>query len=355
MTAMVTLEGVAKRYAARGTATAVSALDGIDLTVEAGEIYGIIGRSGAGKSTLVRCINLLERPTQGRVTVAGVDMMALDRAGLIAGRRRMGMVFQHFNLLSSRSVFDNVALPLELAGVGRAERRRRVAPLLDMVGLADKADRYPSELSGGQKQRVGIARALSNSPELLLCDEITSALDPETTQQILSLIVDLKQRLGLTVVAITHEMGVIREICDRVAVMEAGRIIEQGPVYDVFTDPKHATTRSFVSSEVDLAIPSGLKRRFDAGAALPAGAGRNAVVRIVFKGDAAFEPAIARLATDRGISVNILHGRIEYIQGRPFGLMLVEVPGGEARGATVVDFINGLGLDARITDHVPVV
>ncbi|XEU82022.1 methionine ABC transporter ATP-binding protein [Tistrella mobilis] len=352
MTAMVTLEAVAKTYAARGTATAVSALDGIDLRVEPGEIFGIIGRSGAGKSTLVRCINLLERPSAGRVTVDGTDMTALDDAGLIKARRRIGMVFQHFNLLSSRTVFDNVALPLELAGVGRAERRRKVEPLLELVGLADKAGRYPSELSGGQKQRVGIARALSNEPRLLLCDEITSALDPETTQQILTLIADLKRRLGLTVVAITHEMGVIREICDRVAVMEAGRVIEQGPVYDVFTAPEHPTTRSFVSSEVDLAIPSGLKRRFEEGAAR--GGDRNAVVRIVFKGAAAFEPAIARLATERGVAVNILHGRIEYIQGKPFGLMLVEVPGGEAAGASVVDFINGLGLDARITAHVPV-
>ena len=215
---MIEFHGVEKEFPGRGGGAAVKALDGIDLSVGRGEIFGIIGRSGAGKSTLIRVVNMLERPTSGRVVVDGVDMNALDNSGLRAARRGIGMIFQHFNLLSSRTVYDNVALPLELAGLKRSEIRAKVEPLLELVGLGDKRDRYPAELSGGQKQRVGIARALSSEPKVLLCDEATSALDPETTTSILRLLADINAKLGLTIVLITHEMAVIKEICHRVAV-----------------------------------------------------------------------------------------------------------------------------------------
>ena len=236
-------------------------LDDISLTVGQGDIYGIIGRSGAGKSTLVRCINRLERPTAGRVLVAERDITALAGAELRSARRDIGMIFQHFNLLSSRTVAGNVALPLEVAGLSRAEIARRIPPLLELVGLADKAASYPSELSGGQKQRVGIARALATNPSVLLCDEATSALDPETTEQILSLLKDINRRLGLTIVLITHEMQVVRDIASHVAVLERGRLIEEGVTFDVLAFPKSAVARSFLSGLVAHELPPPVERR----------------------------------------------------------------------------------------------
>lgn len=225
-----------------GRTEGVTALRGISLTVATGEFFGVVGRSGAGKSTLVRCINLLERPTSGSILVRGEEISRLKGAELRQARRRIGMVFQSFNLLWSRTAAGNVSLPLEIAGVPRDEARRRVAELLDLVGLADKADAYPSQLSGGQKQRVGIARALANQPDLLLCDEPTSALDPATTLSVLRLLKKINQELGLTVLLITHEMGAVRETCQRVAVLHEGRIAETGPVSEVFGRPKHQAT-----------------------------------------------------------------------------------------------------------------
>ena len=222
---------------------------GIDLDIAAGEIVGVIGRSGAGKSTLIRCINLLERPTSGSVIVDGAEVTTLSKRDLPLFRRQLGMVFQHFNLLSSRTVYGNIALPLELAGASKAEIAAAVDPLLPLVGLDDKRDRYPAELSGGQKQRVGIARALSSNPKVLLCDEVTSALDPETTRQILTLLKDINKRLGLTMVVITHEMAVVKALCDRVAVMDRGVIVEEGTVSSIFANPVHATTQSLLADE----------------------------------------------------------------------------------------------------------
>jgi len=222
---------------------AITALDGVSFTLDRGQVLGIIGRSGAGKSTLIRCLNGLERPDSGAVAIDGRDITGLSERQLQRERQRIGMIFQHFNLLSSRTVAENVALPLKLAGVRRAERRRRAAGLLDLVGLADKADVYPATLSGGQKQRVGIARALASEPALLLCDEATSALDPETTLAILALLKRINRALGLTIVLITHEMNVARRIADRVLVMERGRVVEEGPVRDVLIDPRAEETR----------------------------------------------------------------------------------------------------------------
>jgi len=257
----IRIESVSKSYPARGDGPAVAALEDIDLSVARGEIVGVIGRSGAGKSTLIRLVNGLESPTSGRVVVDGIDVGTLDERALGPVRRSIGMIFQHFNLLSSRTVFDNVALPLEIAGVDRAGIRRRVEPLLEMVGLADKRDRYPAELSGGQKQRVGIARALATQPKVLLSDEATSALDPETTTAILDLLAGIQRELGLTILLITHEMAVIRRIAHRVAVIDGGRIVEQGEVADVFAAPAHATTRSFLGAETGRSVPAWIAER----------------------------------------------------------------------------------------------
>src|SRR5690606_14238319 len=245
VTALVELVGVSKVFR---RPTEVRAVDQVDLAVNAGEITGVIGYSGAGKSTLVRLINLLERPTSGRVLLDGVDLAGLGERRLGHVRREVGMIFQQFNLFSSRTVRGNVAYPLKLAGMPRAERAARVAELLDFVGLGDRASAFPSQLSGGQKQRVGIARALATRPKLLLADEATSALDPETTADVLALLRRINAELGTTIVVITHEMEVVRSICDRVVVMERGRGIEQGPVHRVFPRPEHPTTRRFVGS-----------------------------------------------------------------------------------------------------------
>src|SRR3954470_14236593 len=346
---MIEFHGVEKEFPGRGGGTAVRALDGIDLSIGRGEIFGIIGRSGAGKSTLIRVVNMLERPTSGRVVVDGVDMNALDGAGLRAARRGIGMIFQHFNLLSSRTVYDNVALPLELVGLKRAEIKAKVEPLLELVGLSDKRDRYPAELSGGQKQRVGIARALSSEPKVLLCDEATSALDPETTTSILRLLADINAKLGITIVLITHEMAVMKEICHRVAVMEAGRIIEQGDVFDVFTSPNHPTTRSFVSSVVGAELPEALAERLVSGP-LPGG---NPVLRITFKGALANTPIISQLTRRFGLDLNILHGRIDHIQGAPFGTLVVEVVGSAEAVQAAITFINVNNLSVEVLGHVP--
>ncbi len=254
----IRFDAVSKLYPARGRDAQVSALEHVSLAVAPGEIYGVIGRSGAGKSTLLRVINGLEKPSAGRVLVDGTEVGGLDGAGLRALRRRVGMIFQHFNLLSSRTVFDNVAFPLELVGMRRQAIAARVGELLELVGLEDKRGRYPAELSGGQKQRVGIARALATEPRVLLSDEATSALDPETTRSILALLRRVNALTGVTIVLITHEMQVIKDIADRVAVIEAGRIIEEGAVYDVFARPQTTTSRSFVAAVTGSGVPDDL-------------------------------------------------------------------------------------------------
>ncbi|WP_298726549.1 methionine ABC transporter ATP-binding protein [uncultured Ferrovibrio sp.] len=344
---MIDLRHVTKRFAS--ATGSVEALSNVSLKIEAGEIFGVIGRSGAGKSTLIRCINLLERPTEGQVLVDGRDLMSLDAAALRIARREIGMIFQHFNLLSSRTVFDNVALPLELRGEGRAAIKAKVDPLLELVGLADKAGRYPSQLSGGQKQRVGIARALATDPKVLLCDEATSALDPETTDQILALIKDIRDRLKLTVVLITHEMAVVKEIADRVAVMEHGKVIEQGDTFDVFTRPQHLTTRSFVSDLIGFDLPPALQKRIADNDTADKG-GR--LLRILFTGSHADDPVISELSRNLNLDINILHGRIDEIQGRPFGVMVVRVPDDAAKIAAAKTYLTNRKLHVEELGHV---
>ncbi len=319
---MIQFKNISKSFATPGGETV--ALRPLDLEIRQGEIFGIIGQSGAGKSTLLRLINGLERPSQGQVLVEGQDIAALPDPELRAARRRIGMIFQHFNLLSSQTVADNVAFPLQLAGMKRAEIEQRVAQLLDRVGLRALADRYPAQLSGGQKQRVGIARALATQPHLLLCDEATSALDPQTTQSILRLLADLNRELGLTIVLITHEMEVVRSICHRVAVLDAGQLVETGPVTQVFLHPAHPTTRQFVVDAEHLDEDE--QRR-----ALDAVPGR--ILRLTFLGGDTYRPLLGQVARQTGVDYTILGGRIGRIRDTPYGQLTIAMTEGDADDA----------------------
>jgi D-methionine transport system ATP-binding protein len=319
--AIISFDGVSKIFPSRSESAEVVAVDNIDLKVPEGAIVGVIGRSGAGKSTLIRLINGLEQPTTGHVHVDGLDIGALDERALRQARRSIGMIFQHFNLLSSRTAFDNIALPLEIAGYVRKDIPGIVEPLLDMVGLSDKRDRYPAELSGGQKQRVGIARALATKPKVLLSDEATSALDPETTSQILTLLKQINAELNLTILFITHEMSVVKKLADRVAVMEGGRIVEQGTTYEIFANPRHETTKKFVGSVTGGNVPDWLRDKLKPDYQ----AGRSAVLRIAFTGADADQPVLSRLTRGYGVDFNILHGQVETVAGHPFGTLIVSV------------------------------
>lgn len=325
---MIDLRGITQTY--QGPQGPVEALRGIDLTIQPGEVFGIIGKSGAGKSSLVRVINLLNRPTTGQVIVGGRDLTQLNDAQLREARREIGMVFQHFNLLSSRTVFDNAALPLELAGMSKADIRERVNPLLELVGLAHLADRYPAQISGGQKQRVGIARALASRPKVLLSDEATSALDPETTRSILDLLRQVNRELGLTVVLITHQMQVIKQVADRVAVIEAGRIVEQGRVLDVFTRPQQAITKSLIDEILPQELPVSVldhvrKLTRQLAVTAPDHAGR--LLRLSYSGDSAYQPILSQLIREFGVDMSILHGQVDEIQDETFGSLAVYASG----------------------------
>lgn len=319
---MIELKDVSKEY--QVGQRKISALKGINLMVKQGEIFGIIGHSGAGKSTLIRCINLLERPTTGKIIIDGVELTSLPPAALQQTRRSIGMIFQHFNLLSSATVFDNVAFPLKLAKRPKEEIRQRVERLLQLVGLETHSQKYPAQLSGGQKQRVGIARALANDPKVLLSDEATSALDPQTTRSILDLLVDINRKLGITIVLITHEMQVIRSICDRVAVMDGGRIVEMGDVADVFLKPKQGITKEFISqveeADFDREILQERRRRYP-------GTAHNRVIQVSFLGESTYDPILSRVTQRHGVEFNILHGTISRLKDVPYGRMVIELAG----------------------------
>ena len=354
MTPMIDIRDVSLTYA--GPSGPVHALKNINLDIQAGEVFGIIGRSGAGKSSLVRCINLLNRPTSGQVWVHGRNLLALSEAQLREARREIGMVFQHFNLLSSRTVFDNVALPLELAGVAPTQIRARVMPLLELVGLAHLVDRYPAQISGGQKQRVGIARALASKPTVLLSDEATSALDPETTRSILELLRQVNRELGVTVVLITHQMQVIKHIADRVAVMDAGAVVELGSVLQVFTQPQQPITYSLIDEIVPQELPQGVLQRVQAlSQKLPAGVSGQ-LLRLSYAGASAYEPVLSHLIRELGLDLSILHGQIDEIQGETFGSLAVFAEGPGSQIAAAVAYLQAQGVQVRVqqegTQHV---
>ena len=323
--AMVRFAGISKTYPAYRGKPGVNALQDIDFAIPRGSITGVIGRSGAGKSSLVRLINGLEKPTTGRVIVDGRDISALAGRELRLAQRSIGMIFQHFNLLSSRTAADNIALPLEIAGWTKTDIRVRVAELLALVGIADKHDRYPSELSGGQKQRVGIARALATRPSVLLSDEATSALDPQTTRAILDLLANINRELGVTIVLITHEMSVVRQLARDVVVLDAGRVVESGHVADIFTHPEHPITQSFLAEVIGDSLPVSLASRIVS----ERPAGGQAVIRIQVRGAGAGDTVVARLARELGLDVALLSARIDEIGGQHVGSLTLGIPGGE--------------------------
>ncbi|MDF2606206.1 MAG: methionine transporter ATP-binding protein [Bacillales bacterium] len=307
----------------------VNGVDDVSLTINEGEIFGIVGYSGAGKSSLIRCINLLERPTEGSITVNGVDLVSLKGESLRQARLKIGMIFQHFYLISQKTVFENIAFSLKAAKTPAADIKSRVNELLEMVGLLDKRDVYPSQLSGGQKQRVGIARALANDPTVLLCDEATSALDPTTTKSILSLLKKINRELNITIVLITHEMNVVKEICNRMAIMQNGRIIEDGSVYDIFANPKEELTKEFISSVVSFDIPEVILKKCD-----------GAIVKVTFKGVVAGEGVISDTLQKFAVKGNFLHGSIEYIQELPLGIFIMELKGTEENINDAIAYIE---------------
>ncbi|GAJ40107.1 methionine ABC transporter ATP-binding protein [Saccharococcus caldoxylosilyticus] len=335
---MIEIKNVTKIYSTKKKQ--VVGVDNVSLTIQDGEIFGIIGYSGAGKSSLLRCLNLLERPTSGQVIIDGVDLTTLNNKQLRQARLKIGMIFQHFYLVSSKTVFDNVAFALKAAKKPKEEIEKRVNELLEMVGLSDKRDAYPSQLSGGQKQRVGIARALANDPTVLLCDEATSALDPSTTKSILALLKKINRELGITIVLITHEMEVVKDICDRVAVMQNGKIIELGTVYDIFTNPKEKLTKTFINSVLRFELPDHLLQKRT-----------GTIVKIQFKGKTAEEAIVSDMLQSFKVKGNILHGKIEYIQEMPLGIFVMELTGEPEEIKRAIHYIsqrtNGLEVIAH--------
>ncbi|WP_163557434.1 methionine ABC transporter ATP-binding protein [Halomonas sp. NO4] len=351
---MIRLHNVSKTYAIKGrrddgsAPRTVQALKAIDFHVPQGQIHGVIGLSGAGKSTLVRCVNLLERPTTGTVAINGQELTALSGQALNEARHGIGMIFQHFNLLTNRTVFANVALPLELMGMKRAAIRERVTPLLELVGLADKASQHPAQLSGGQKQRVAIARALASRPKVLLCDEATSALDPQTTGSILALLRDINQKLGLTILLITHEMEVVKSICHRVSLISGGELVEEADVGDFFTAPRTQLGREFLNDFLKLEPPRALIERLEEAP----GEHSHPVVRLAFSGDAVSTPLISRLARECGVDVSILQAKVESIQERTLGLMIAELMGSPAKTREALDYLESHDLHVEVLGHV---
>ncbi len=323
---MIELIGISKTYYNKDKA--VEAIKDINLKIEQGDIFGIIGLSGAGKSTLVRCINFLEKPTEGKVIFDGQDLGALDHKGLLKARQSIGMIFQGFNLLEQRTALKNVCYPLEIMGVNKAEAKERALELLEVVGLADKANSYPSKLSGGQKQRVAIARALASNPKVILCDEATSALDPNTTRSILDLLKEINRTRGVTIVVITHEMKVIEQICNRVAVLDSSHVVEMGEVKDVFLRPQSKIAR-------ELILPKGDSVEYVAG---------KRCIRIAFDGNSSFEPVISNMTLECKTPVNILGADTKNIDGKAYGQMLIQLPEDETSIAKIFNYLESRGI-----------
>ena len=348
---MIRLEQITKTF--QSGRKMVTAVDNVSLSVNDGEIFGVIGFSGAGKSTLVRCINLLERPTSGKVWLDDVELTALPAAEIRRRRQEIGMIFQQFNLFAARTVFDNVAFPLRRQKLSRAAQEQRVTELLKLVGLEQKAGAYPSELSGGQKQRVAIARALASGPKVLLCDEATSALDPQTTRATLRLLKDLNRKLGLTIILITHEMQVVKEICDRVAVMENGRVVEEGDVFTVFSNPRQPVTRNFISMTSNLSRVYELLEQDAAITRLKPG---QLILRMNYIERSACEALVSQLSRQFQVDLNIIFGNIEMIGDNPIGGLVVIVSGAPESIEKTLGYLKDIHVgvevisDARVSD-----
>jgi D-methionine transport system ATP-binding protein len=327
-----------------------TALSDINLQVGTGEIFGIIGKSGAGKSTLIRCVNLLEKPTSGKVIVAGKELTSLATPELRLARRKIGMIFQHFNLLASRNVYDNIALPLELSGYSKIQIEGAITPLLELTGLTDKKLAFPSQLSGGQKQRVAIARALASKPNVLLSDEATSALDPETTTSILQLLKNIRDTLKLTILLITHEMSVIKACCDRVAILEHGKLIEENEVGEFFSHPKTAIAKKFIQSSLPQHLPSYIEQYL-----LPHEQSHtHPVLRFWFMGDSATQPIISQLINQFNLRLNILQANVECIKNHTMGIMIVAIAGEKANIQAAMQHLTNLDIQTEVIGHVPV-
>ena len=343
---MIELKNVTKTFHQKDRV--VAALSDVSLKVPPGKIFGVIGTSGAGKSTLIRCVNLLEKPTSGEIIVDGKSLMQLSNAQLAIERRQIGMIFQHFNLLSSRTVFDNVAFPLELAGVAKAAVKTRVLELLQLVGLEEKANDYPASLSGGQKQRVAIARTLANNPKVLLCDEATSALDPATTRSILNLLKDINRRLNITILLITHQMEVVKSICDEVAVISHGKLIEQGSVGEIFADPKHELTKEFISSSLHLEIPAvylDKLKQVD-------GDDLHPLLRLEMTGKSVNEPVISEMSRLFETDFKIISAQMDQAGDVNFGVMLIELSGKRENYEAAIQYFISKHIKTEIIGYV---
>ncbi|HJD97605.1 methionine ABC transporter ATP-binding protein [Mailhella massiliensis] len=340
---MIRLEGVSKVFP--GANGPIEAVKNVNLTIETGEIFGIIGFSGAGKSTLLRCINLLERPTSGRVLLDDADITLLSESEVRAVRRRIGMIFQQFNLFASRTVFGNVAFPLAGRGLSREQLKKRVSELLEIVGLSGREEAYPSQLSGGQKQRVAIARALASNPEILLCDEATSALDPQTTRSILQLLRELNRKLGLTIVLITHEMQVIKEICDHVAVMEDGVVVEQGEVFSIFASPQQPVTRNFMEMTSHMA---GFRRLMEEKASILELKPGQCILSLRYLERNACSALVSYLSRTYNVDLNIIFGNIEMIGEHPLGGLVVIAEGEASSIESCIQYLKNIHVGVEV-------
>ncbi len=340
---MIKLEKVSKTF--RTESGEVHAVREVSLNIEQGEIFGIIGFSGAGKSTLVRCINLLERPTEGTVTIDGTELTKLDEKRLREVRRKIGMIFQHFNLLRSRTVYDNIAFPLKKSNLSREEKHKKISSLLELVRLSDKKDAYPSQLSGGQKQRVAIARALANDPKVLLCDEATSALDPQTTKSILNLLKHVNEILGITIVVITHEMSVVKDICDRVAIMEQGYVVEEGFTEDVFIHPRENVTKDFISTADNVDRIYELINQGNNLTKLERG---EKMVMLTYSANNAGAPVISHLAESFGVKANIIYGNIDILKSKAIGKLVVILSGNSENLEKALEYIKERKIEVEV-------
>lgn len=340
---MITLENLSKTFQQRGHQ--ITALRNINLQVHTGEIYGVVGESGAGKSTLIRCVNLLERPSSGKVIVAGEELTKLSHTQLLKARQRIGMIFQHFNLLSNRTAAQNIALPLELTGTPKAQIQEKVARLLELTGLTDRAHQYPAQLSGGQKQRVAIARALASDPKVLLSDEATSALDPKTTESILALLKEINQKLGLTILLITHEMEVVKRICHRVALIDRGELVENNTVEAFFTNPQSDLGRQFIAQTQKFELPENYAQQLRP-------TGRYPVVKLSFTGASVDEPALSTLSRRFHIDVSIIQAKVENIGRTTYGVLIAELIGEADHIAQAQQWLVSSSIQTEILGYV---